>query len=49
VLKSGGRWIDAPPEYGPKKTLYNRFVRWSAKGVYFAMVSPRAAIASLSE
>jgi transposase len=20
VLKSGGRWIDAPPEYGPKKT-----------------------------
>ena len=24
VLKSGGRWVDAPPEYGPKKTLYNR-------------------------
>jgi transposase len=22
VLKSGGRWIDAPPEYGPRKTLY---------------------------
>jgi transposase len=21
VLKSGGRWIDAPPEYGPRKTL----------------------------
>src|ERR1700690_3733285 len=31
VLKSGGRWIDAPPEYGPKKTLYNRYVRWAAK------------------
>ena len=29
VLKSGGRWIDAPPEYGPRKTLYNRFVRWA--------------------
>ena len=29
VLKSGGRWIDAPPEYGPKKTLYNRYVRWA--------------------
>jgi transposase len=26
VLKSGGRWIDAPAEYGPKKTLYNRYV-----------------------
>lgn len=34
VLKSGGRWADAPSVYGPKKTLYNRFVRWSAKGVW---------------
>jgi transposase len=34
VLRSGGRWADAPPVYGPKKTLYNRFVRWSAKGVW---------------
>jgi transposase len=35
VLKSGGRWVDAPREvYGPRKTLYNRFVRWAAKGVW---------------
>jgi transposase len=35
VLKSGGRWADAPREvYGPKKTLYNRFVRWAGKGVW---------------
>jgi len=34
VLKSGGRWVDAPSVYGPKKTLYNRFVRWSDKGVW---------------
>ncbi len=34
VLKSGGRWVDAPPVYGPRKTLYNRFVRWAAKGVW---------------
>ena len=33
VLKSGGRWVDAPPVYGPRKTLYNRFVRWAEKGV----------------
>src|SRR5664279_483101 len=26
VLKSGGRWVDAPETYGPRKTLYNRFV-----------------------
>ena len=34
VLKSGGRWVDAPGIYGPHKTLYNRFVRWAAKGVW---------------
>ncbi len=34
VLKSGGRWIDAPDVYGPRKTLYNRFVRWADKGVW---------------
>lgn len=34
VVKSGGRWVDAPPCYGPRKTLYNRFVRWAAKGVW---------------
>lgn len=35
VLKSGGRWTDAPREiYGPKTTLYNRFVRWAAKGIW---------------
>jgi transposase len=34
VLKSGGRWVDAPEVYGPKRTLYNRFVRWSEKGVW---------------
>jgi len=34
VLKSGSRWVDAPSDYGPKKTLYNRFVRWAEKGVW---------------
>jgi len=35
VLQSGGRWRDAPRDlYGPHKTLYNRFVRWAAKGVW---------------
>ena len=34
VLRSGGRWSDAPGVYGPRKTLYNRFVRWAAKGVW---------------
>lgn len=34
VLKSGCRWVDAPATYGPRKTLYNRFVRWADKGIW---------------
>jgi putative transposase len=34
VLKNGLRWCDAPPSYGPHKTLYSRFVRWSKLGVF---------------
>ena len=34
VLKSGGCWVDAPAVYGPRKTLYNRFVRWGAAGIW---------------
>jgi transposase len=34
VLRSGGRWVDAPAAYGPRKTLYNRYVRWAVKGVW---------------
>ena len=37
VLKSGGRWVDAPPDYGPRKTLYNRYVRWAQKGVWMRL------------
>jgi transposase len=32
VLKSGCRWCDCPPEYGPPTTIYNRFVRWARRG-----------------
>jgi transposase len=34
VLRNGLKWKDAPQEYGPYKTLYNRFVRWSKLGVF---------------
>ena len=29
VVRNGLRWCDAPRDYGPHKTIYNRFVRWS--------------------
>ena len=34
VIRNGLRWRDAQAEYGPHKTLYNRFVRWSRLGVF---------------
>ena len=43
VLQSGCRWRDAPPVYGPYKTLYNRFVRWARKGVWERVFTELAA------
>jgi len=37
MLRSGSRWRDCPPEYGPYTTVYNRFNRWSRQGIWLAM------------
>ena len=34
VIRNGLRWRDAPAAYGPHKTIYNRFIRWSRLGVF---------------
>ena len=34
VNRNGLRWCDAPKDYGPHKTIYNRFIRWSRLGVF---------------
>jgi len=46
ALKCGGRWADCADVYGPKKTLYNRFVRWAERGVWERIFS---ALASADE
>ena len=33
VLCSGAPWRDLPERYGPWKTVYNRFNRWSKNGI----------------
>src|ERR1700712_3334671 len=43
VMQSGGRWVDAPAIYGPRKTLYNRFVRWGAAGIWQKLFQELAA------
>ena len=32
VIRNGLRWRDAPKDYGPHKTIYNRFIRGSRLG-----------------
>ena len=32
VIRNGLRWRDAPADYGPPKTIYNRFISWSRRG-----------------
>ncbi len=34
VLKTGCRWRDVPPEYGPSTTIYNRYNRWSQRDIW---------------
>jgi putative transposase len=43
VIRNGLRWCDAPAAYGPHKTIYNRFIRWSRLGVFNRIFAELAA------
>ena len=43
VIRNGLRWRDVPAEYGPAKTIYNRFIRWSRMGVFNKIFAALAA------
>ncbi len=34
VLRTGMPWRDLPARYGPYTTVYNRFNRWSRRGIW---------------
>ena len=34
MQKCGGRWADCSSEYGPLTTIYNRWNRWSRRGIW---------------
>lgn len=38
ICRAGLCWRDAPKEYGPHWTLYNRRKRWSDKGIFAKMM-----------
>jgi len=42
-------WKDAPRDYGPHKTLYNRWKRWSRMGVFATIMTELAAEAQQTE
>ncbi|TCS29681.1 putative transposase of IS4/5 family DUF4096 [Acetobacter aceti NBRC 14818] len=45
VIHNGLQWKDEPKAYGPHKTLYNCFIRWSHLGVFdrnFTTLSQKA-------
>jgi transposase len=49
VLKTGCRWRDCPPAYGPPTTIYNRYNRWSARGIWRRLFEKIAVSAAVPE
>ena len=49
VLKTGCRWCDCPPEYGPPTTIYNRFNRWSRRRFWTGMLEVLAASGAVTK
>ena len=45
VIRNVLRWRDAPSDYGPHKTVYNRFIRWIRLGVFNRILAELAAMA----
>lgn len=38
-FRTGSSWRDIPERYGPRTTLYNRFTRWRATGVWDCLLA----------
>jgi len=45
VLRSGCRWKDCPSAYGPPTTIYNRYNRWSRRGIWMRIFAALVAAA----
>lgn len=39
MLKCGGGWADCLSEYGPSTTVYNRWNRWSRRGIWTGILA----------
>ncbi len=45
VLRSGCPWKDCPDAYGPPTTIYNRWNRWSRRGLWMRLFEALSAAA----
>ena len=48
VLKTGGRWCDCLADYGPSRTVYNRFNRWWRRRFWIGLLEALAASGALT-
>ncbi len=49
VLKVGCRWRDVSEAYGPAKTVYNRYHRWSQRRIWLTIFAKMAAAGPVPE
>ena len=47
INRNGLRRCDAPKDYGPPKTLYNRWKRWGDRGIFARMMEGLASEAAI--
>lgn len=47
VMRTGCPWRNCPSEYGPSTTIYNRFNRWSRRGMWQKIYEALAAEARI--
>lgn len=49
VARTGSPWRDMPEEFGPWNSVYQRFARWSDKGVWHRVFNELAKDADFKE
>lgn len=49
IARTGSPWRDLPPQFGPWNSVYQRFARWSRRGVWHRIFAQLAQDADFEE
>ena len=49
IARTGSPWRELPPQFGPWNTVYQRFARWSRRGVWHRVFAQLAQDADFEE